>query len=347
MRCNMRWVTVILCAAILALPLWASPGAASKFSYDKGKIQLAQVMNQPETKPATPDSTLGMPNLQVPGVSNKLNPGKALLLSAIIPGAGQFYAHSPIFGGFFLAAEIFSWAEVASYHSKGMSKDTEFHNWVDQYWTYGGPTSISFGGSNLSNPSSYTYFGYEYWVATTYGANGDTATFFSGSTQDWQSQNWDYKLQHLPIGFTHNLDPNTKDQQYYEMVGKYDQFWAGWPADGNYGNFSYDPYNPNNSNPQHWTWDAYTNPSGNWIHNTKRDQYQNMRNASNNALDMSKNFTMVVMGNHILAALHAGFSVSLHNRHLAKEHKIQGALQLEPRKYQDEHLAMASFRVQF
>jgi hypothetical protein len=326
----MRWMSIILSVAILALNVWADPGNQSKFTYDPNRIQLAQVMTQPEASPA-PDTTMGMPNLQTQ--NDRLNPGKALLLSAIIPGAGQFYAKSPIFGGLFIAAEIAAWYGVASYHSKGMNTDDEFHAFADQNWTYYDSLGGDFG----------SYLSYEFWVATTYGTNGDSTTKYYGidpgvdDFTEWQDLPWDDRLEYLPSGFTHHLDPNDQDQQYYEMIGKYDQFWAGWPSDGNYGSGSN----------QHWTWDAYENSSGNWIHNTYRDHYQDLRRKSNDALDMSKNFTMVVMGNHLLSALHAGFAVSMHNRKVAREQKIEGALQLEPRKYNNEHLTMATLRVKF
>jgi hypothetical protein len=341
----MRWMSIILSIAILSLTAFAGQGAGSKLAYDPDRIQLAQAMTQPDTSPM-PDSAMGMPTLNFS--DGKLNPGKALLLSAIIPGAGQFYAKSPIFGGLFLALEIGAWAGVASYHSKGMKLDKDFHTWADQYWTY---------GSAGNYPQFTTYLGYEYWVATTYGTNSNPSTYFKGSDPakddivEWMEKAWTTKQQHLPPGFTHDLNQNSeKDQQYYEMIGKYDQFWAGWPGvpptGGNYDAFG-NPVIPNGSNAQHWLWQPYTNPDGPWIHNSYRDHYQDLRKQSNDALDMSKNFTMAVMGNHVLSALHAGFMVSLHNRKLNKERKIEGALQFEPRKYNDEHLTMASLKVKF
>lgn len=346
MRCNMRWMSVILCATVLSLSAFAAEGAKSRLSYSSERIQLAQALSQPDTNQAA-DSALGMPTLQFQ--EGRMNPGKALMLSAIIPGAGQFYAKSPIFGGLFLAAEIAAWTGVASYHSKGMKRDDEFHAWADQYWIYSRQTDqgqyIQFSGDLSSmTAEQYTYLGYEYWVATTYGTNGSYTTWFVGKDPavddivEWMTSTWDSRREHLPTGFTHHLDPDNKDQQYYEMIGKYEQFWAGWPSDGNYGIGS----------SRHFIdWGPYDDPNQNWIHNTYRDHYQDLRKQSNDALDMSKNFTMVVMGNHLLSALHAGFLVSLHNRKLNKEQKIEGSLQFEPRKYQDEHLAMASLKVKF
>jgi hypothetical protein len=107
-------------------------------------------------------------------------------------------------------------------------------------------------------------------VATTYGSSGEPTTFYTGDINGWYALSWESKIQHLPSGFNHRLDPTVRDQQFYEMIGNYNQFWAGWPADGNYGNYWQTPHF------QHWTWEASTNQSGNWVHNTYRDAYVNM-----------------------------------------------------------------------
>lgn len=51
----------------------------------------------------------------------------------------------------------------------------------------------------------------------------DSLGITSGSDQDsfWntEKQSWDWLSHHLP---------DKKDQQYYDMIGKYDQFMFGW-----------------------------------------------------------------------------------------------------------------------
>jgi hypothetical protein len=318
----MRWMSIILVATLLAAPLWAGSGTGTKFGYDSAKLQLAQALSQSPEQPAPQPAAAAAPA--------KLVPGKAFLLSAIIPGTGQLYAKSYIWAGVFMALEVGTWTEMAVYHSKGMNKDSEFKKYAEDHWTFYDETVVFPAIPTSGNGS---YLSYEYWAAHTFGNNGSV---FNGSISEWMTKTWTYKQDYLPsAGFTHEIDGNNHDQQYYEMIGKYNQFWAGWDLDGNtiaapsgtpiYG---------------HWL-------TGWSVQNVYREAYLNMRKESNDALDISKDFSMAIMANHLLAAIHAGFSVSMHNRKLAKAQKIEGAFQIEPRRYQDEMVSMATLKVRF
>lgn len=309
----MRWINVAVIALIVVAPLCADPGDGSKFGYNPTRMELAQAMSQPQEEPATP-SDASMP------AEGKLVPGKALLLSAILPGAGQYYAKSPLMAAAFLAIEVGAWAGVAIYHADGMDKEDEFIAYANQYWVYDDPTGGSFG----------SYFQYEYWAASMFGYDGESTTSADNYPQgpdSWAGLSWDDKLDYLPKdGFTHELIPTDKDQQYYEMIGKYDQFAPGWPD-----------YLEDDET----TWQANDNVS------PKRNKYLDLRKQSNDALDMSKNFTMVVLANHLASALHAGFSVSLHNRKMAKEQKIEGAFRLQSKRINSEYVTMGGLQVTF
>ncbi|RJP74161.1 MAG: hypothetical protein C4524_13305 [Candidatus Zixiibacteriota bacterium] len=315
-------MSIILVAALLALPAWAQTGG-DKFGYDSGKVMLAQELSQPPAEPA-PDTA------QPLNPEGRLVPGKALLLSAILPGAGQLYAKSPLMGALFLALEAGAWTGVAIYHGQGMDKEDEYKAFADANWAYddGVYTSGVFAD----------YWDYEYYCATVFGVDGETgnADTFDGSPEQWDELSWEDKGIYLPSsGFTHELTPDDKDQQYYEMIGKYDQFGAGWPAEDD----EVSGYRTGNPLTETWEWGTY---------NTTRDKYLTMRKESNDALDMSKNFTMAVLGNHLLSALHAGFSVSMHNRKMAREQTvIEGSLQLEPRRINNENVTMAGLQIRF
>lgn len=312
----MRWINVVLAALIATLAAYANPDAESKFSYDPTRFQVAQAMSQPEEQPA-PDVGIGMET------ESKLIPGKALLLSAILPGAGQYYARNPLMAAAFLAIEVGAWAGVAIYHAEGQDKEDEYMNFAEQYWTYYDPTGGDFG----------SYLSYEYWAATLFGNDGESGGTdgYTGGIDEWQNEPWNEKLKYLPSdGFTHELDPDEKDQQYYEMIGKYNQFAPGWP--------DYDE-SYHEINPEDWK----TNPAITPL----RNKYLDLRKKSNDALNMSKDFTMVVLANHLISALHAGFSVSMYNRKLAKEQKIEGAFRLEPKKINNERVTMGVLRITF
>jgi hypothetical protein len=308
---------VILSAMIPFLSLRADAPDAPRFPLNAKKAQLAQELSQPVDDPANEG------NLEV--TSNRLVPGKALLLSAILPGTGQLYGKNPLMAGVFFAIEVGAWTGVALYHSQGMQKEDDYKKYANDYWTYyDGAYSGDFG----------SYLDYEYWAAAVMGPYGDgTGELFPGNITEWQEETWQNKLKYLPQdGFTHELDPEDKDQQYYEMIGKYNQFGAGWPAAGD---AIADYRTTTHTN---WRWET---------NNSYRENYLNLRKDSNDALDMSKNFTMVVLANHLISALHAGFNVSWHNRKLAKEQKVEGSFHLEPKQINNEQLTMATLRVQF
>jgi hypothetical protein len=310
----MRFLSILLAVLVVTVPVIAGSGDGTKIGFDPTRQQVVSSMAQPieETSP--------VPNIEIEG---KLVPGKALLLSAILPGAGQYYAKSPLMAALFLGLEIGAWAGVAMYHGEGMDKEDEYMAYADAHWLYGGPGE----GGEYDN-----YFQYEFWAASFWGRDKDNTTpddNFPGLEDEWYTMTWEEKQQFLPAdGFTHELDPNDKDQQYYEMIGKYGQFATGW-EDYTESGYPLDGWRTSNS----------ITPM--------RDNYLTIRKESNDALDMSKNFTMAVLTNHLLSALHAGFTVSLHNKKLAREQTIEGAFNVTPKRYNDEFVAMGGLTINF
>lgn len=84
----------------------------------------------------------------------------------------------------------------------------------------------------------------------------------------------------------HDSEENTiKTQQYYEMIGKYDQFMKGWD-DWVEGGPSLTPH---------------------------RDRYETMRNKSNIAFKRASYCIMGIMANHLLSAMDSAFTIRKRN----------------------------------
>ena len=72
---------------------------------------------------------------------NKKSGIKAALFSAVVPGAGEYYAESYWKSAIFAAIEIAAWAGYLTYEDKGDSKDIQMRKlgdarWSEQrYWT--------------------------------------------------------------------------------------------------------------------------------------------------------------------------------------------------------------------
>lgn len=183
------------------------------------------------------------------------SPKKAFLYSLLVPGWGQKYAGSHIAKPiFFLATEVTSWAFYLKYHNDGNKKTDEFRAFADLYWIE---------GENAPDGHSYRD-----WLIDTIDVPYDTGQ-----------------------GFIEKL-PNGKNQQYYEMIGKYDQFRAGW-----------DDY---------WTADSIQYNKG--VSSPHRERYNVIRKNANDALTKANKFMIVALVNHVLSAFDAAISAHRHNQ---------------------------------
>ncbi len=103
----------------------------------------------------------------------------------------------------------------------------------------------------------------------------------------WMTAHPDYPEQ------THTL-PSTKTQQYYEMIGKYDQFMAGW--------------------------DDYID--GGPELTLHRDYYEGLRNNSNIQLKRASYCVMFALGNRVLSSFDAVWSIRQKNRQIESQTRI-------------------------
>jgi len=218
--------------------------------------------------------------------STELNPGKAMLLSAIMPGAGQYYAGSKIKAAAFFAVEVAAWTGVVYFYGKGKDEEDEFMKYAD------------------ANFDEEAYRIKEFDLARN-AAWGDSGAY-SGEKADWENEDWNKRIHYLPReGFTHELPtPEERnrnwsdDQQYYEMIGKYiHQFGFGW--NDHFGDDDATPYFDGDS----------PNSRG----------YMGMRSDSNKFLDYSNWGYNIALLNHVASALDASFTVRLAKRRAKAE----------------------------
>ena len=236
-----------------------------------GRVLNSEVVSQ--SKGSGPDHYTNPGNM---------NPGKALMLSAIMPGAGQYYAGNNFRAAVFFAIEIAAWTGVVYYYNQGQDKDKEFKTYADDYYTEQIYRDVEY---NLALNSEW----------------GDKGAY-SGTEAEWIEEEWDEKIHFLPDqGFTHEMPTSedrsanqSHDQQYYEMIGKYiHQFGFGWADfyDGE-GLVEDDPATP--------FYDGRRQLS---------ETYMSMRYDSNKMLNYSSYAIQIAMLNHVAAALEASFSV--------------------------------------
>ena len=208
---------------------------------------------------------------------------RGFVYSLILPGAGEFYANSKIKAGVFLALEGLFWTGYFTYHNKGVKKRDEYKAFADANW-------------------DTTH--YRQWLQQHFGVNSDTLKYYDPEKKD-------------SVEFTHRLHSN-KDQQYYEMIGKYDQFVGGW----------------------HSFWEDTTN-----FLPPDRSSYLDMRNKSNRFLDRAKYAVMGSLANRVLSAFDAAISVKRYNRKGEGFSDIQMKMRMV--EYNNELIPAVSLNMRF
>jgi len=249
--------------------------------------------------------------------ADKKNPGRALLLSAIMPGAGEMYAGKTWRAAGFFALEMASWVGAIYYAQAGNDKESEYETFGDKWYSENVYRQIEFEAARNEIDSKA-------WTVL----DQDEIELPQDELWEiWSDMGWNDKIGYLPGNFTHEL-PDERTQQYYENIGKYmTQFGYGWKDF--YGSVP-DVY-------------IYAIEVGyEWAGiSAKANRYIDMRDESNQLLDRSAVFFSVIMVNHVVSAMHAGFTVRAMNKE-AEVAPAMGSIW-----HNDERVTTAGLRFRF
>jgi len=234
-------------ALVLQICLFTTSPAGSIVNQQTPSIrqEITRLEYQPYRQTVSQEQGIGEDIYQYKEKSTK----RAFIYSLLLPGAGEYYAESKTKTAVFLGMEAAFWFGYFYYHNKAQDKENEFKDYADQNW---------------SEDEYLT------WLSTyCTGATSDRDPCVRGSDTT-------YWTEHLP---------DTKNQQYYEMVGKYDQFNAGWTDASNMDDIS-----------------------------RFRESYMDMRYDSNKLFDKAKYATMAALANHLLSAFDAAWTAKKYNQ---------------------------------
>ena len=196
---------------------------------------------------------------------------RSFLLSALVPGLGQWYAGSKKRGLAFLGAEAALVGMWAAWKGKGNDLEQEFRAVADEQWD---PLNyLAWRGSAISKNSSITH---------ALPCSSEVVEVYIPAMQ--QSGSADFG----------GCAPS-EIQQYYELIGKYDQYAAGWDdlkrvrRDGSIGNAAA----PTEV-------DSVEN-----FHSELRLRYEDQRDESNEFLKRASWATGFLLVNHVISAIDA------------------------------------------
>ena len=226
---------------------------------------------------------------------NIIYPGKPLVMSLVLPGAGQFYNKSPLwktasFVGIEIAT-IFAWNHFNSEAEKYRQNYESFANehWSLQNWA----TNHTTFPNQINNGRSWSTFS----ALTKLSGTHDLSLVITGQLSE-------------ELGLTKvssdSLDTNpawafsedvsvVKDRHFYENIGKYDQFLGGW-----------------NDASSDWYWEEKdVGDSLEIIIKTpKKQDYIDKRFKSNQMLNRVKYSITALMFNHVISGVESVFSSS-------------------------------------
>lgn len=142
---------------------------------------------------------------------DKKSPALAGVMSAVLPGSGEFYVGEYLKAAIFFAVEVTLITVAVSYDNKGDDRTAEYRAFADEHWSV----------------VKYS----EYLVA-----HKDELGLPEGcdirinpneSLPPWERiEDWN-EINQCESGFSHHLE-NYGEQQYYELIGKYGQYSSGW-----------------------------------------------------------------------------------------------------------------------
>lgn len=212
---------------------------------------------------------------------------KSFLFSVVVPGSGQLYTGSYLKGAAFFLLEIATIVGQIHFDNQAEDYERQFIALADAEWT----------------ESEYWD-----WIASVSGRDRQKLDG-EGGLREWERQT-----------FSHYL-PEEKNQQYYENVGKYDQFIMGWDQ---FRNLILPTVLPGEA----FTLDTYQARQIKGIAlgdiTPIRTRYVNIRKDSNDNFKRATTFATMTLFNHVISALDAGWTASKYNRRLKTSMHMQG-----------------------
>lgn len=204
------------------------------------------------------------------------------VLSAAVPGAGEIYTGNYLKAALFMAVEAAAIYFAVDYNQQGDDQTDVYQAFALKNW----------------DPAKYARTSIDRFDLNSEDYNG---LFTNEARTEIDMSRWDliHKMEAAIAGkegdvgkyYSHELAP-FKDQQYFEMIGKYRQFNSGWND-----------------------FDVENNPNFGFETDITKNfgDYSVMRGKANDHYNKSTTFVTVIVVNHVISALDAVLSAKWYN----------------------------------
>ena len=230
---------------------------------------------------------------------NKKSPLLAGALSFVIPGAGEFYAESYIKSAVFVAIEATAISIGLIYDKKGNDQTNLFQNFANQNWSALRYAQWTLDHITELNPN-LTQNDYQNKVIQNGIVNWVELNKMENDVAGREGRDGQ-----VPGSYYSHRLPKYGEQQFYELIGKYQQFYQGW-SDADMSLVSYDEIKQKLENGE-----------------TKFTYYSVERGKANDFYNVASKAVIVVVVNHIISALDAAWSAHGYNSRLAMHASIE------------------------
>jgi len=238
------------------------------------------------TKSNNSDSLQSTSSIVLVDQEREIYPGKPLLMSLILPGAGQYYNRSPIWKtASFLGVEIGSIIAWNHFTNEADQRRKDFQDFADIHWSL----ENWYNNWQLAPPQSDNNELWQNFPALLHLSGTHDLTLIISEGDELIKVSSDSLEKY---GYSENIDV-VRDRHFYENIGKYDQFVGGWD----------DAYD---------SWYAESKDVGDSIEiiikTPYKQNYIDQRFKCNQMLSAAKYSITVLMFNHVISGIESVWS---------------------------------------
>jgi hypothetical protein len=215
---------------------------------------------------------------------SRKSPYIAAGLSLVVPGTGEFYTERYWEAAAFFAADVAAWLLAYNFDKKGDQQTDAFQAYADARWNvvqYADRTQQAYVPTSQYAWLKPNTEGLPPWERVYWPALNEMERQVAGTSEGQY--------------YSHTL-PAYGEQQYYELIGKYQQFYQGW-----------DDADPTLVTYEQITQRLHSLPQPNMIY------YSKERGKANDYYGTASTWVTVAIINHVVSAAYAALSAGWYN----------------------------------